>query len=75
MSIFIGHRPDRQHLQALHNCRNDQKLVELFEKVLGETKESLVKADDTTQLFRLQGKASVLQDFLSAVDKAGEVME
>lgn len=76
MNTFIGHKPDNAHLQALARCkRGDEKLMELFADALERTKESLVDADDPQHINRLQGRAKVLQDFLSAVDKADGILE
>ena len=76
MSIFIGHKPSRQHIQALHACKlNNSALLELFEKCLEETKDALIKADETVRIHRLQGQAKVLQEFLEAVEKSPEILE
>lgn len=76
MSIFIGHKPDRHHVQALRRCKHgDGKLLELFEVVLEQTKTALTEAGDPMHIYRLQGRAKALQDFLSAVEKADEVLE
>jgi len=52
-----------------------KNLVELMAIKLEELKESLVVATDTQQIHRLQGKASVLKEFLEAVEKSSEVLE
>lgn len=52
-----------------------RNLVELVALKLEETKDSLVIATDTQHIHRLQGKASVLKEFLEAIDKAQEVLE
>jgi len=76
MNLFLGHKPNRQHVNALNKCRHDDnKLKELFELVLEQTKQALVEASEPSHIYRLQGRAKVLQDFLSAVEKAGEVLE
>ena len=52
-----------------------KNLVELVELKFEEVKDSLVTATDTQHIHRLQGKASVLKEFLEAIDKSQEVME
>lgn len=74
MSVFTT--SDRQQLQALARCKTEmQPLLKLFEKSLDEVKTALVRTDDTEYFRRLQGKASVLEDFLKAVDDAPLVLE
>jgi hypothetical protein len=77
MSIFIGHKPDRKHIQALVRCKHDgdEHLMDLFRKTLEDTKASLVFATDPVQVYRLQGRAEVLMDFLDSVSKSVGVME
>ena len=74
--MFLGHNTDRQHIQALWDCKQrEDKLLELFAKQLDEVKNQLISADDTDRILRLQGQASVLRDFLDAVEKSQEVLE
>ncbi|MEL0015225.1 MAG: hypothetical protein VW715_08420 [Rhodospirillales bacterium] len=74
--MFLGHNTDRQHVQALWDCKQrDDKLLDLFAKQLDEVKNLLIAADDTDRILRLQGQASVLRDFLDAVEKSQEVLE
>lgn len=76
MSMFIGNKVDRQHIQAIANCKlRDDKLIELFQQCLDDVKSQLIRADDMVRLHRLQGQASVLEDFLEAVEKSQEVLE
>ena len=77
MKIFIGQKPDRQHMQALNRCRLDENgaLLDLFRKKLEETKQSLIIADDLVRIHRLQGRAEVLSDFLEAVEKSPEIFD
>lgn len=77
MKIFIGQKPDRQHMQALNRCRLDENgaLLDLFRKKLEETKQSLIIADDLVRIHRLQGRAEVLSDFLEAVEKSSEIFD
>lgn len=75
MSIFVGHKPNRQHIQALMACRHEDALLDLFETALAETKNSLVEAQDEVRVRQLQGTATALQDFLDSVRKSDEVME
>lgn len=76
MSVFLGNKTDRQHIQALRECKlANGKLIELFNSVLVETKNQLVRCDDVMRIHRLQGQASILEDFLEAVEKSQEVLE
>ena len=77
MKIFVGQKPDRQHMQALLRCKQGENgaLLELFRKKLEETKESLILADDLVRIHRLQGRAEVLADFLEAVEKSSEIFD
>ena len=77
MKIFIGQKPDRQHMQALNRCKLDENgaLLDLFRKKLEETKESLILAEDPVRIHRLQGRAEVLADFLEAVEKSHEIFD
>ncbi len=74
MKIFIGHKPDRQHIQALAQCKRPENapLLKLIAEALDSTKTALVTADDQLRIHRLQGRAEVLRDFLEAVDYAFE---
>jgi hypothetical protein len=76
MAIFIGHKPNRQHMQALSRCKQpeNEALIELFEKVLEDTKMSLVVADEPTRIHRLQGRAELILDFLDSIKKSGEIL-
>lgn len=73
--MFIDHKLDRQYYRALADCRQQPKLLELFQIRLEEVKEQLTKATDTQVIFRLQGQAYVLNEFLDAVQKSPEVIE
>jgi hypothetical protein len=75
MNIFLGATTDRQHVQALLTCKQVGGLEALFQKLLDETKTSLVSADDMVRVHRLQGRAEVLKDFLEAMKDAPSVME
>jgi hypothetical protein len=77
MKIFVGQKPDPQHMQALVRCKLGENgaLLDLFRKKLEETKNSLVVADDLVKLHRLQGRAEVLTDFLEAVEKSQEIFD
>jgi hypothetical protein len=77
MKTFVGVKPDRQHMQALMRCKQPENtvLLELFRAKLEEVKASLVKADDQVQMYRLQGQAIALSDFLEAVEKSQEVFD
>lgn len=77
MKIFIGQKPDRQHMQALQRCKlNDSSaLLDLFRKRLEETKTALISADDSVRIHRLQGRAEVLSDFLESVERSSEIFD
>jgi hypothetical protein len=77
MSLFIRYKPEKQQLMALARCKSPENkaLVELFEMVLRDVLEALVVADDQTTINRLQGKASVLKEFLIAVEESQGVLE
>ena len=62
---------------ALARCKTPENkaLVELFEMVLRDVREALVVADDQTTINRVQGKASVLKEFLIAVEESQGVLE
>ena len=77
MSLFIRYKPEKQQLMALARCKTPENkaLVELFEMVLRDVLEALVVADDQTTINRLQGKASVLKEFLIAVEESQGVLE
>jgi len=77
MKIFIGQKPDPQHMQALVRCKLGENgaLMDLFRKRLEETKDSLIVADDPVRIHRLQGRAEVLADFLEAVEKSSEIFD
>jgi hypothetical protein len=77
MKLFIGQKPDRQHMQALIRCKlpENEALLALFRSKLEETKTSLMQVEDQHRLYRLQGQAQVLSDFLEAVEKSSEVFD
>jgi len=62
---------------ALVRCKSPENkaLIELFEMALRDILEALVVADDQTTINRLQGKASVLKEFLLAVEESQRVLE
>ena len=77
MKIFVGQKPDRQHMQALIRCKlqENEPLLALFKAKLEEIKLSLVVVEEQHRLYRLQGQAQALSDFLEAVEKSSEVFE
>jgi hypothetical protein len=77
MKIFIGNKPDRQHMQALIRCKlqENEPLLMLFKTKLEETRNSLMVAEEPHRVYRLQGQAQVLTDFLEAVEKSSEVLD
>jgi hypothetical protein len=76
MKIFIGHKPDRKHMQALNRCKHPEQeaLLDLFKTKLDEVKTALIQAEDPVRIHRLQGRAEALTDFLEAVEKSQEVL-
>ena len=76
MKIFVGHKPDRKHIQALYRCKHpeNEALLELFKTKLDEVKTALIQAEDPVRIHRLQGRAEVLVDFLESVEKSQEVL-
>lgn len=77
MKIFVGYKPDRQHIQALMRCKlpENEALLALFKARLEETKSALVSAEDYARVCKLQGRAEVLADFLDAVERSQEVFD
>lgn len=77
MKIFVGQKPDRQHMQALIRCKlqENEPLLALFRVKLEETRNSLGVAEEPHRIYRLQGQAQVLADFLEAVEKSSEVFD
>jgi flagellar hook-basal body complex protein FliE len=75
MSMFLGHKPNKQHLQALRRCKEDQQFVELLNQKLDELYKSITTADEQVTIYRIQGKISVLKDLLDAAEKSREVLE
>jgi hypothetical protein len=77
MKIFVGQKPDRQHMQALIRCKlqENEPLLALFKQKLEETKISLMAAEEPHRIHRLQGQAQALSDFLEAVEKSSEVFD
>lgn len=76
MSIFFGKKRTRQQIQALVRCKQPDcvELLALFQAMLDETKTSLIVADDSVRIHRLQGRAEVLSDFLESVARSQEVL-
>ena len=77
MKIFVGQKPDRQHMQALFRCKLEENgaLLDLFRKKLEQTKDALVLAEDSVLIHRLQGRAEVLADFLESVEKSTGILD
>ena len=77
MRIFVGQKPNRQHIQALVRCKlqENEALLELFSEKLEEVKESLIQVEDPVLIHRLQGRAEVLRDFLEAVERSSEIVD
>lgn len=64
-------------MQALFRCKQPESeaLLSLFRAKLEEVKSSLVSADEPIRMYRLQGRAEALADFLEAVEKSPEILE
>ena len=77
MQGFIGPKPDRQHMQALARCKlpENENLLALFRAKLEETKAALLETEEPARIYRLQGRAKVLAEFLEAVERAPEVLD
>lgn len=77
MNLFLSSQTERKEAEALNKCRAPELtgLIQLFERLEMETLRSLAKADDTSRMFRLQGRAEVLKDFIDAVQNASSVLE
>ena len=77
MKIFIGQKPDRQHMFALQRCKLDENgaLLDLFRTKLEQTHDALVLAEDSVLIHRLQGRAEVLADFLESVEKSTGILD
>lgn len=77
MSLFIRYKSEKQQLMALARCKSPENkaLIDLFELALQDVLEALVVADNQTAVARLQGKASILKEFLTAVEESQGVLE
>ena len=77
MKSIVGNKPERQQMQALARCKlpENENLLRLLRERLDETKNSLVAAEEPVRLYRLQGRAEVLNDFLEAVEKSSEILD
>ncbi len=64
-------------MQALMRCKfpDNEALLDLFRVKLEETKTSLMTAEDSVRVHRLQGRAEALADFLEAVEKSSEIFD
>jgi len=63
------------HVKALARLREPgyEKLLEVLQLQLEETKAQLVAADETARIHRLQGRAQAFDDLLKAVNDAVKV--
>lgn len=77
MKIFVGVKPDRQHIQALMRCKlpENEHLLRLFQLRLEEVKNMLLSAEDPVRIHRLQGRAEVLADFIESVEKSSDLLD
>jgi hypothetical protein len=67
---------DKQVAAALHRMNHPdmQPLLQFFKSIEKETLIALVRAEGVTNS-RLQGRASLLQEFLEAVENSASTME
>ena len=65
-----------QHLEVLQRCRSAEfaPVVEVFRLIHSQTLSALTKADDATALYRLQGRAAAIDDFLQTLEKAPDLL-
>jgi hypothetical protein len=77
MNLFLPSNSERKDLEALNKCNLPElaNLVKLFEKLEMDTLRAVAKADESARIYRLQGRAEVLTDFLEAVKEAASVLE
>ncbi len=75
MSMFIGHKVNKQHAQALRRLKEDTQLLMLFTEKLNELYKTLGAAEELTIIYRTQGKISVLKDLLESIEKSTEYLE
>lgn len=66
----------RQEVQALERMKSPElrPLLELLASLLEDTKNALIRAEGDT-VYRLQGRAGVLQEFVEAVENAARTNE
>ena len=64
-------------MQALARCKlpENENLLALFRAKLEETKAALLETEEPARIYRLQGRAKVLAEFLEAVEKSQEVLD
>jgi hypothetical protein len=77
MNLFLAGQTERKYLEALNKCRFPEleNLLLLFKEKELETLRSLAEADESARIYRLQGRAKVLNDFLEAVQQAASILE
>lgn len=65
-----------QHLETLQRCRSAEfaDVVEVFRHIHTQTLAALAKADDATALYRLQGRAAAIDDFLQTLERAPDLL-
>ena len=65
-----------QQIQALARCGTPEMapLVELLTTALARAQDQLVKAESTSQIYRLQGIATALNDLLLGIKKAPDAL-
>ena len=69
-------KPSRQQLEALNRCRGTDfaGVMGLFHDIQTQTLAAMVKADQPMTLYRLQGRAMFIEEFLKGVDSAPEML-
>lgn len=65
-----------QQLTAVLRCRGEDlsPLTGMFEEALDATMKTLVMAIDPSVIYRLQGRAQVLKDFLELVNTGDKIL-
>lgn len=78
MNIFIGTKPNPQHIQTLMDCKRTDtgmKLIGILKEAVASYKDSLVAADEPVRIHRLQGSVKCLEELIDAIEISGDVME
>lgn len=73
--MLLGNATAKQ-LEAMNRLRSSEMagVRELLAHYLDDTIAALVRADDQVTVYRLQGRAAVLEDFIESIDQAPETL-